>query len=151
MDTQLLENLMVVARDITQAERGVVVDAELNILKLDNADTAFLESNDYTKFAVSNLRQAIIANEAIIGNNVVQDLAAAPITNTNFANLRMALILPVIGHGAIYLDRPIRNGVIQKVTVDRLMALIKTVLSENPAPDLEGLFERYKTQNVEAE
>lgn len=148
MDTQLLENLMVVARDITQAERGVVVDAELNILKLDNADTAFLESNDYTKFAVSNLRQAISTNEAIIGNNVVQDLAAAPITNTNFANLRMALILPVTGHGAIYLDRPIRNGVIQKVTVDRLMALIKTVLSENPAPDLAGLFERYKTQNV---
>ncbi|MCL4256295.1 MAG: hypothetical protein KJ043_21235 [Anaerolineae bacterium] len=148
MDTQLLENLMVVARDITQAERGVVVDAELNILKLDNADTAFLESNDYTKFAVSNLRQAISTNEAIIGNNVVQDLAAAPITNTNFANLRMALILPVIGHGAIYLDRPIRNGVIQKVTVDRLMALIKAVLSENPAPDLAGLFERYKTQNV---
>lgn len=148
MDTQLLENLMVVARDITQAERGVVVDAELNILKLDNADTAFLESNDYTKFAVSNLRQAISTNEAIIGNNVVQDLAAAPITNTNFANLRMALILPVTGHGAIYLDRPIRNGVIQKVTVDRLMALIKAVLSENPAPDLAGLFERYKTQNV---
>jgi hypothetical protein len=118
---------------------------------LDNADTTFLESNDYTKFAVSNLRQALKTNEAIIGNNVVQDLSSAPITNTNFANLRMALILPVMGHGAIYLDRPIRSGVIQKVTVDRLMALIKTVLSENPAPDLTGLFERYKAQNIEAE
>lgn len=151
MNTQLLENLMIVARDVTQAERGVVVDVDLNILKLDNADTTFLESNDYTKFAVSNLRQALKTNEAIIGNNVVQDLSSAPITNTNFANLRMALILPVMGHGAIYLDRPIRSGVIQKVTVDRLMALIKAVLSENPAPDLTGLFERYKAQNIEAE
>lgn len=151
MDTQLLENLMIVARDITQADRAVVVDTELNIVKLDNADTTFLESNDYTQFAVNNLRQAISTNEPIIGNNVVQDVSSAPITNTNFANLRIALVLPVSGHGAIYLDRPIRRGVIPKVLIDRLMTLIKSVLDERPTPDLEGLFERYKAQNMATE
>jgi hypothetical protein len=143
MTSGLLENLMIVARDITQAERGVIVDSELNILKLDNVDTAFLESNDYLKFAVVNLRQAIETNEAIIGNNVVQDMSSAPTTNTNFANLRMALILPVLGHGAIYLDRPIRSGVISKSIVDRLMTLVTGALSAQPTPTLEGLFELY--------
>ncbi len=121
MTSALLENLMIVARDLTQAERGVIVDKDLNILKLENVDTAFLESNEYIKFAKVNLQQAIVNNEAIIGNNVIQDMSAAPTTNTNFANLRMALVLPVVGHGAIYLDRPIRSGVISKNTVDRLM------------------------------
>ncbi|MDX2076282.1 MAG: hypothetical protein SFZ02_07610 [bacterium] len=148
MTSGLLENLMIVARDITQAERGVIVDSELNILKLDNVDTAFLESNDYLKFAVLNLRQALQTNEAIIGNNVVQDMSSAPTTNTNFANLRMALVLPVLGYGAIYLDRPIRSGVISKTVVDRLMVLIGAVLSMTPMPDLNGIFELYAQQNV---
>lgn len=146
MTNALLENLMVVARDLTQAERGVIVDKDLNILKLENVDTAFLESNDYLKFATLNLRQAISTNEAIIGNNVIQDMSAAPTTNTNFANLRMALVLPVAGYGAIYLDRPIRSGIISKITVDRLMNLITAVLAIDPKPDLGGLFDLYKSQ-----
>ncbi len=150
MTSGLLENLMIVARDITQAERGVIVDSELNILKLENVDTAFLESNDYLKFAVVNLRQAIETNEAIIGNNVVQDMSSAPTTNTNFANLRMALILPVLGHGAIYLDRPIRSGVISKSIVDRLMTLVTGALSAEPTPTLEALFELYAPTNTES-
>jgi len=150
MTSALLENLMIVARDLTQAERGVIVDKDLNILKLENVDTAFLESNEYIKFAKVNLQQAIVNNEAIIGNNVIQDMSAAPTTNTNFANLRMALVLPVAGHGAIYLDRPIRSGVISKNTVDRLMVLISAVLANGTQPDLAGLFDLYQ-QQIQAE
>ncbi len=150
MTSALLENLMIVARDLTQAERGVIVDKDLNILKLENVDTGFLESNEYIKFAKVNLQQAIANNEAIIGNNVIQDMSAAPTTNTNFANLRMALVLPVAGHGAIYLDRPIRSGVISKNTVDRLMVLISAVLSNGTQPDLAGLFDLYQ-QQIQAE
>ncbi|HEX2619404.1 MAG TPA: hypothetical protein VHL11_04630, partial [Phototrophicaceae bacterium] len=45
-------------------------------------------------------------------------------TNTNFANLRVVVCIPVKGHGAVYLDQHIRNGIIPRDMIDRLTEVV---------------------------
>lgn len=134
MDQAFLERILHVARNITQAERGLVVNADAQILKTENIDSNVLESDAFSSFALGNLREAIATGEAIIANNVITDLSEAPTTNTNFADLRIGVALPVSGHGGVYLDRHIRDGVIPKQTIDRLMGMVTHIL-ENQLED----------------
>lgn len=127
MDEVYLEQFMNVAKDVTQAERGLVVDSDINIIKTNNIDPSTIDSEEFKAFAMPNLQQAISRGEAIIANNVIADLSEAPTTNTNFANLRIAVALPIVGHGAIYLDRRVRDGVITKQTIDKLMKLAQHI------------------------
>ena len=127
MDEVYLEQFMNVAKDVTQAERGLAVDSDINIIKANNIDPSTIDSEEFKAFAIPNLQQAISRGEAIIANNVIADLSEAPTTNTNFANLRIAVALPITGHGAIYLDRRVRDGVITKQTIDKLMKLAQHV------------------------
>ncbi|GAB4319904.1 MAG: hypothetical protein Kow00117_09520 [Phototrophicales bacterium] len=127
MPESYLTQFMNVAQGVTHAERGLAVDNHANIIKANNIDPSTIDSEEFQTFAMPNLRQAMTLGEPIITNNVITDLSQAPTTNTNFTNLRIAVALPIPGHGAIYLDRRVRDGVITKQTIDKLMQLAQFV------------------------
>lgn len=128
MNETFLENFMRVAKKITHAERCLVVNADLEILSMSNVDEAEIESADFNELAMECLREALDTGEAVITNNVITDPSEAPTTNTNFANLRVVVALPLAGHGAVYLDQHIRNGIIPRQMIERLMRLAAYVL-----------------------
>ena len=128
MNEQFLQNLLQVAKQVTQAERGIAVNLNLDVLKAINLEKSIMQSSEFSEFANSCLRQAIDTSEAVITNNIITDPSQAPTTNTNFADLRVIVALPVTESGAVYLDKPIRDGVIPKKTTEKLMKLISYVL-----------------------
>lgn len=128
-DHALLKNLFHVASRITGAERGLVVDDQVQILTVRGIPQEELESQEFDGFSLAKLREALHSGEAIIANNIFTDVAEAPTTNTNFAELRIAVALPINGYGAIYLDRYVTNGVITRQTMEQFMRLVDHVLS----------------------
>jgi hypothetical protein len=102
-----------------------------------------LSIGDFDGFAA--VREALATGEPLITNNLIRDPAQAPITNTSFGNLRIVVIIPVPNVGAIYLDQPVRNGVIAQKTVERLMLLAeKTARKEDWDVSESALSERYE-------
>ncbi len=144
MDQTFLDHFLSIAIDVTQAERGLAVDHNLNILQLRNLSDEEINKTEFHQFALANLREAIETRDAILANNIITDLNEAPTTNTNFANLRIAVALPVAEAGAVYLDRHIRNGVIPKEIVSNLMALVEhsqqNQLSNTSLEELKRLY-----------
>jgi len=128
MNEQFLQNLLQMAKQVTEAERGMAVNQNLDVLNAINLEQSMMQSNEFSEFANICLRQAIDTGEAVITNNIITDPSQAPTTNTNFADLRVIIALPVIESGAVYLDKPIRDGVIPKKTTEKLMKLISHVL-----------------------
>ena len=95
MNTAFLESFLSLATKVTQAERSLIVNRETDIIKAENTDSVEVESQAFREFAIQHLREAIETGEAIVTNNVISDIAEAPTTNTNFADLRIAVAMPV--------------------------------------------------------
>jgi hypothetical protein len=125
MSTTFLSNFMRLARDITGAERAMATDGDLSILATVNLEQADVMSPQFNGIEI--IRQALDDGEPIITNNAVIDPRRAPVTNTNFSNLRVVVVIPVEEYGAVYLDQHIRRGVIPKDVVDRLWLLAERV------------------------
>ena len=129
MDHAFLEHLLYATLKVTHAERGLVVDQDLNIIKVENIPEEDIQSETFKAFALANLREAMTIEAPVIANDVITDVTEAPTTNTNFANLRIAVAFPVAKIGAVYIDRRIRNGVIPRHIIDRVMRLIEHVIT----------------------
>lgn len=121
MSNTFLSNFMRFALQKTGAERALAADSDLAIIDMINLDQA--DIMDDTFFGIETIRQALDSGEAIVTNNAVTNVSNAPLTNTNFSNLRVVVVIPIADYGAIYLDQSIRNGVIPKETIDRLVAV----------------------------
>lgn len=121
MSTTFLSNFMRLALQYTGAERGMACDAELAIVDTLNLEQVDLLSDNF--MGIETLRRAYEKGEPIITNNAVMDPAMAPNTNTNFTNLRVIVVIPALPYGGIYVDQPIRRGIISKEIVNRLMML----------------------------
>jgi hypothetical protein len=121
MSNTLLSNFMRLALQKTRAERALAADNELAIIDMVNLEQADIMNETF--LGIETIRQALDSGEPIITNNAVTSVTNAPLTNTNFSNLRVVVVIPVADYGAIYLDQPIRSGIIPKDTIDRLMAV----------------------------
>ena len=121
MSETFLSNFMHVALDITGAERALVVDPDLTIIDMINLDQSDVLADNF--IGIDVIQRALQSGEAIVTNNAVSDVTNAPNTNTNFSNLRLVVVIPAGGHGAVYLDQLMRKGVIPKDRVNRLMEL----------------------------
>jgi hypothetical protein len=121
MSETFLSNFMHVALDITGAERALAVDPDLTIVDMINLEQADVLDDNF--IGIDVIQRALQSGEAIVTNNAVSDVTHAPNTNTNFSNLRLVVVIPVGGYGAIYLDQLMRKGVIPKDRVNRLMEL----------------------------
>ena len=117
MNTSLLASLMQIAIQQTGADRAMVCDTHLAIIGSVNLEQADILSEHLTDV----VQRAIASGQPVITNNAVRDAANAPLTKTNFDNLRGVVVIPVVGIGALYLDRPLKQGIIAKNTISRLM------------------------------
>jgi hypothetical protein len=121
MSETFLSNFMHVTLHVTGAERALVVDHDLTIIDMMNLEQADILADNF--IGIDVIQRALDANESIVTNNAVSDISNAPNTNTNFSNLRLIVVIPVAGVGAVYLDQPMRQGVIPKDKINRLSAL----------------------------
>lgn len=144
MSATFLANLMRLAQSETGAERAMAADGDLSILATLNLEQADLMSVQFNGIEI--IRQALDDGQPIITNNAVIDPRHAPVTNTNFSNLRVVVVIPVEEYGAIYLDQHIRRGVIPKELVNRLWRLAGHVVDsgamECSLEELQALYEK---------
>ncbi|MEP6988549.1 MAG: hypothetical protein ABI970_23305 [Chloroflexota bacterium] len=116
-NTSLLASFMQIAIQQTGADRAMVCDTHLAVVGSVNLEQTDILSEHLTEV----VQKAITSGQPVITNNAVKDAANAPLTKTNFDNLRGIVVIPVVGVGALYLDRPLKQGIIAKNTVLRLM------------------------------
>src|SRR6476620_9874757 len=102
-NTSLLAGLMQIAIQQTGADRAMVCDTLLAVVGSVNLEQAEILSERLTDV----VQKAITTGQPVITNNAVRDAANAPLTKTNFDNLRGVVVIPVVGVGALYLDRPL--------------------------------------------
>ena len=121
MSETFLSNFMHIALDITGAERAMAVDPDLTIVDMINLDQSDVLDDNF--IGIDVIQRALQSGESIVTNNAVSDVSNAPNTNTNFSNLRLVVVIPAGGYGAVYLDQLMRKGVIPKDRVNRLMVL----------------------------
>jgi|FLYN01.1.fsa_nt_gi hypothetical protein len=144
MSEAFVSNFMRAAVYITGMERALAVNADLEIVDSVNLQQADIESERFT--GVEAIQKAVESGRYIISNNLKIDPAQAPTTNVNFSDLRVVIALPLMGHGAVYLDQPLRNGMVPRETVEKLMALAQHVIQqqgeEASASDLVALYEQ---------
>ncbi len=144
MSATFLTNFMRLALAVTGAERGMAADGSLSIVATANLEQADVLSTQFIGIEV--IRQALDSGEPIITNNAVSDPRRAPVTNTNFSNLRVVVVIPVEELGAVYLDQHIRKGVIRKEIVDRLWLLGGRVFDSgemnHSEAELQALYEQ---------
>ncbi len=129
MTTAFLKTFMTVCYQVTAAERGMAVDTQLAVLETINVEPDMLESTRFSTLANNTLQQAIERDEAIITNNIITNPAEAPVTNTNFSDLRVVVAIPVKAIGAVYLDQHIRRGVIAREIIQNLHLLAQQLVA----------------------
>jgi hypothetical protein len=145
MSVQLLTDFMKLVLDITGAERGLAVDTEMTICAMANLDEDTAQSPKFSDLALQALSDAMTDNEAVITNNIITDPSQAPTTNTNFSHLRFVVAIPLPQVGAVYVDQPIRNGVISRDPIEKLRQLGEQVAaqaSNTPNTDLRALYDQ---------
>jgi hypothetical protein len=122
-----LTNFMRAARSITDAERCIAFDTDMNMQDYLNIDAAELGKKSFADLVSSWVEQAIAGQKAVIANNLITDPSEAPKTNVHLKDLRMVVAIPIDGYGAIYLDQPIRKGVFERNVVDKITEMAQRI------------------------
>lgn len=116
-----LESFMTFARAVTHADRSMVVDETLTAVASHNLNAEALTAANFQQLAADVLAEALRSGQPIITNNMVTNPLDAPTTNVSFNDLRIVVAIPLITHGAVYLDRSVKQGVFTRDQVDQLM------------------------------
>ena len=126
-NTSLLASLMQIAIQQTGADRAMVCDTHLAVVGSVNLEQSEILSERLTDV----VQRAITSGQPVITNNAIKDAADAPHTKTNFENLRGVVVIPIAGVGALYLDRPLKQGIIAKNIVNRLMKVAEQAAKDD--------------------
>lgn len=129
MSVTFLTNLLHIAREVTESDRGFSVDTDLKVHEHINISEETITTELLKGVARDQLSQAMFTNKTLITNNIITDITEAPNTNTNFSNLRIVVVLPVEKVGAVYIDQSVRSGIIKRDIVERLEKMIKHFLA----------------------
>ena len=125
MSETFLTNFLAAAKSITNADRGLAVDAQLQPVAMINLSQDDIDDPSFSDCAVKTLRKAIDSGTVVVTNNLITDNPSfAPQTNTKLSGLRFVVVIPIQDTGAIYLDQRVRFGVIPQATVDNLVRLL---------------------------
>jgi hypothetical protein len=143
MSESFVSNFMRAAIYITGVERALAVNTDIKVVDSVNLQQADIESERFT--GIEAIQKALGSGQYVITNNLKIDPALAPTTNTNFSDLRVVIAIPLAGFGAVYLDQPLRNGMIAKEIVEKLMALADHVIQQqNTDLSTSDLVARYE-------
>lgn len=116
-----LQQLLTFACRVAGAERGFVADSSLEVVGLHQLDIKTLQSERFSALAATVMQQATQSGEVVITNNVITDPSQAPTTNTSFSDLCMVVAIPLASWGMLYLERPIKHGIIARDIAERVM------------------------------
>lgn len=142
--SSFLANFMQFALKVTGAQRALAVDSALNAISAAGVDDKVLGSNSFNEFAAQVLSDALSTNAAVITNNIITDPSQAPKTNTSFSDLRIVVAFPVAELGAVYLDRPVKMGVISREQIDRLITFSRQLVASGQTHlSIEDMMQRY--------
>jgi hypothetical protein len=131
LSEKLLTNLMHFALRVTGAERGMALDSTSQVVALVGLTEDELASPEFTGF--DNIVKALsLGSRPFLTNNMILDPSDAPITNTMFTDLRLVVVFPFDQLGAIYIDQPIRDGVLQQDMLDQIQHFARTWLEREP-------------------
>ncbi len=146
MRKDLIVAFLNAAMEIGACDRGMAVDEQMNILDIVNLNEDIRQSPRFNLLMSVAVRRSIDTNEAIITNNVVTSAAEAPLTNTSFSDLRMVVAIPLEGEGAIYMDKPVKLGIIPRQMVDNLYEVGQDIIKSEPSvkADKDDIITRYK-------
>lgn len=136
MNTLFLERLLRLALQVTRAERGMAVEATGAVCAMVGLDEATINTPKFKRIAEKCLTDSLTRDEVILTNNVITDPSEAPVTNTSFSDLRAVVAIPLGSIGALYLDQPIRQGIISRESIDRVQEFALRLIVEERT-DLE--------------
>lgn len=134
MDATFLTNFMRFVQSKTKAERSMAFDLEMTIHDRVNLDDDELNKPDFADVLQTAIDEAINTDDYVITNNLLTP-EDAPKTNIHLHKLRMMVAIPLSGHGAIYIDQQIRQGVFPRDLVERITEFGHYVV-ENDKTDL---------------
>ena len=145
MSEAFLREWMAMAQHVSGAERACAATADLRICALSGLDEAALKSSNFADFVTETLRSALQQGQPVFTNNLIRDMDQAPATNTHLSEMRFVVAIPLAVLGAVYLDQPIRMGVISREVVQKLhafglRAVDNEALLEAPSAVLEAAF-----------
>lgn len=149
MHKDLIVAFLNASMEIGACDRGMAVDEQMNILDSVNLNDETRQSPRFNLLMSVAVRRSIDTNEAIITNNVVTSAAEAPLTNTSFSDLRMVVAIPLEGIGAIYMDKPVKQGIIPRQMVDTLYEIGQDVIKGDNVTvvDKDDIISRYKQRS----
>ncbi|GAB1420087.1 hypothetical protein MASR2M15_01650 [Anaerolineales bacterium] len=142
MNYDFLSAFLQLAQQVTQAERGFVVDSQLVVVDRIAFELEDLKDDIFLQFALTPLRQALDLAKPIVTNNIITDPSKAPQTNTNFSELRIIVGIPLKQIGAVYLEKHIRHGIIPRPTLESIIHLANAS-DEAASYNLEDLLSRF--------
>jgi hypothetical protein len=137
MRKDLIVAFLNAAMEIGACDRGMAVDSEMTVLDSINLNDEIRQSPRFSMLMSVAVRRSMDTNEAIITNNVVTSAAEAPLTNTSFSDLRMVVAIPLEGLGAIYMDKPVKHGIIPRQMVDTLYEVGQDFVKSEPPLDAD--------------
>ncbi len=112
------------AQRITHAERGLALDSAMEVVDSVNVPEALFNDQGFFEMTEAAVQDAQAEGKPVLTNNLVRQVASPLQTNEHFPALRLALVIPLGDHGAVYLDKLVRNGVFERDDVDRLEKLV---------------------------
>lgn len=131
MSVEFLTNFMRFAQATTGAERSMALDLDMNIHDRMNIDDTLLNKADFSDLLHRAVDEAINSDDVVITNNLITDPDDAPKTNVHLHELRMVVAIPIPGHGAIYLDQRIRQGIFPRELVEKLNEFGRYLIDNN--------------------
>jgi hypothetical protein len=129
--SDFLVNFLQFALKATSAERGLAVDIQHAILHTIGLETKTLSSKTFNDLMKQVVEESINTQTPVLTNNAISDPLDAPKTNTSFTDLRVIVAIPIEGHGAVYLDRSIKFGIIGRDILDKLTKYAKQLVEQN--------------------
>ncbi|MCA9914422.1 MAG: hypothetical protein KC496_13800 [Anaerolineae bacterium] len=112
------------AQRITHAERGLALDPAMQVFESVNLPESILTDQGFFEMTEAAVRDAQAEGKPVLTNNLMRQTVSPLQTNEHFPALRLALVIPLGDHGAVYLDKLVRNGVFERDEVDRLEKLV---------------------------
>ncbi len=130
----------------TYAERGLALDPAMKIFETHNVPEKVLDDDSFFEMTEEAVRQAQAEGKAVLTNNLMRQVVSPLQTNEHFPALRLALVIPLGEHGAVYLDKLVRSGVFDRDEVDRLDRLAEHTQSSDRTDyteaELDELYEQ---------
>ena len=147
MSSEFLKNYLQFAHANTNTERGLAIDSDMVVCSMIGLTKEHIADDDFNELATQIMYKALQEQTSVISNNIITDPGDAPVTNTNFRDLRIVVAFPVGDHGVVYLDQLLRRGVITSTKLNRLMAFAKHCIDNGQldatADELATLYETF--------